>query len=116
MKSPARTFVLILVVLVLIGMIGMLAVREGIENASPPPAVLTVEQREEAERIIRARINTLSPTPPKLGGRFDVRAIEWSGRGAARVEYGDGESDLTARATVETGSGERVRIGTFVVD
>lgn len=116
MKSPVRTIAIVLVVLALIVLIGMLAVREGIENASPPPAVLTIEQRDEAERIIRARINTLSPTPPKLGGRFTVTEIEWDGRGTARVRYDDDESDLAARVSVEAGSGGRVQIGEFLLE
>lgn len=105
---------LIVVIAALIGLIVLLAVRRGEEISGPPPVQLSVEQRAEAERIIRARINTLSPTPPKLGGKFEVGDITWDSRGAARVRYGDGESTLTGLATVQTGSG-RVKIEGFTV-
>ena len=105
---------LTLVIIALIALIVMLAVQRGIEVSAPPPVILTDEDRDEAERLVRARINTLSPTAPKLGGRFEVESIEWDDRGRARVRYGDGESTLEGIATVLTGSG-RVRVEGFEV-
>jgi len=112
MKSRLVSVALVAVIIALIALIGMLAMQRGVEVSSPPPVSLSQGDRDEAERIIRARINSLSPTPPMLGGTFDVDAIEWDTRGAARVTYGDGESMFEGTATVETGSG-RVKISGF---
>lgn len=112
MRLRLLPIALTLVIAALIALIVMLAVQRGIEVSAPPPVVLTDEDRDDAERIIRARINTLSPAAPKLGGRFDVESIEWDTRGRARVRYGDGESTLEGTATVLTGSG-RVRVEGF---
>lgn len=105
---------LTLVIMALIALIVMLAVQRGIEVSAPPPVILSDDDRDEAERLVRARINTLSPTAPKLGGRFEVESIEWDDRGRAHVRYGDGESTLEGIATVLTGSG-RVRVEGFEV-
>lgn len=114
MKSRTYTVILVLIVLALIVLIALLTTRQGMENALPPPDTFTQEDRQEAERIIRARINSLSPIPPTLGARFEVETVEWDGRGTATVRYGDGESDVTARVAVQAGSG-RVKLGEFVV-
>jgi len=106
---------LVVVIVALIGLIIVLAIRQGEELAAPPAVELSDDDRAEAERIIRARINSLSPAPPKLGGKFDVSDIEWTNRGAARVTYGDGESTFEGLATVQTGSG-RVKIEGFTVE
>lgn len=98
----------------LIALIIVLATQRGIEVASAPPVILSIDDRTEAERIIRARINSLSPTPPKLGGRFQVSTVEWDARGRALVTYDDGESTLEATATVKTGTG-RVTIEGFMM-
>ena len=105
---------LTLLIVALIALIVVLSVKRGIEVSAPPPVILSDADRDDAERIIRARINTLSPTPPKLGGRFEVETIEWDDRGRARVTYGDGESTLEGTATVLTGSG-RVKVEGFEV-
>lgn len=112
MKSRLVSVALVAVIVALIALIGVLAMQRGAEVSSPPPVALSEDDRAEAERIIRARINSLSPTPPMLGGKFDVSAIEWDSRGAARVTYGDGESTFEGAAAVETGSG-RVKISGF---
>lgn len=114
MASRVRTLSFFVLIVGLIALIVLLSIQKGIENVEPPVAVLTQEQRDEAERIIRARINTLSPNPPVLGGRFDVRMIEWNGRGRAIVTYGDGESTLKADVRVLTGSG-KVKIDAFTI-
>jgi hypothetical protein len=103
---------LTLVIVALIALIAMLAIKRGVEVSAPPPVELSTGDRAEAERIIRARINSLSTVPPKLGGRFDVTSLEWDARGRATVTYGDGESTFRGVATVETGSG-RVHVSGF---
>lgn len=105
--------VLVVLIVALIALIVVLAVQRGIEVSAPPPIVLSQDDRDEAERVIRARINTLSSAAPKLGGRFEVSAITWDDRGRAHVTYDDGESTLQATATVQTGSGH-VRIEEFM--
>lgn len=114
MKRRLLFVSLVVVIAALIGLIVVLAIRQGAERAAPPAVVLSDDDRAEAERILRTRINSLSPTAPKLGGKFEVSDIEWNARGAARVTYGDGESTFEGLATVQTGSG-RVRIDEFVV-
>ena len=114
MKSPARFAGIVIVIVALVALIAFLAVRRGAEVSAPPPVSLSDDQRAEAERIIRSRINSLSPTPPKLGGRFVVDGVEWDGRGRATVTYGDGESSLSGVATVLAGSG-RVKVESFVM-
>ena len=116
MKSRLVSVSLVAVIVALIALIVILAVRQGANVSAPPAVELSDDDRSEAERIIRARINSLSPTAPKLGGKFDVQSVEWDARGAAHVTYGDGESTLEGIATVQTGSG-RVKIEAFdVVD
>lgn len=115
MKSRLISFSLIVVICGLIALIVMLALQRGIEVTSTPPVILLDEDRTEAERIIHARINSLSPTPPKLGGRFQVTAVTWDARGRALVTFEDGESTLEATATVKTGTG-RVMIEGFVMN
>ena len=114
MKSRLVSASLVVVILALVALIAVLAVRRGMEVSAPPPVTLNDDERAEAERILRARINSLSPTPPMLGARFDVESIEWDSRGRATVTYGDGESTLEGIATVLTGSG-RVRVEGFEV-
>lgn len=114
MKVRPISIALVIVIVALIALIVMLAMERGAEISAPPPVTLSETDRDDAERIIRSRINSLSSTPPKLGGRFDVTSIEWDNRGRATVTYGDGESTLRGTATVLTGSG-RVRIEGFVV-
>lgn len=113
MKLRPLSVSLMLLILALIALIVVLSVQRGIEVSAPPPVILSEDDRSEAERIIRARINTLSTAAPKLGGRFEVNAIQWDARGRATVTYGDGESTLHATATVRTGSGN-VKIEAFV--
>lgn len=115
MKSRLVSVSLVVVIVALIALIAMLAVRRGEEVSAPPPVQLSDEDREEVEHVIRARINTLSPVPAMLGGRFDVSTIEWDARGRATVTYGDGESTFEGVATVLTGSG-RARVGAFEVE
>jgi hypothetical protein len=103
---------LVAVIVALIALIAMLAMERGVENSAPPAVEFSVDDRAEAERILRSRINSLSPVPPKLGGRFDVTSIEWDARGRIGVTYGDGESTFEGVATVESGSG-RVKISGF---
>lgn len=114
MKIRLLPTALVLVIVALIALIVVLSVKRGIEVSAPPPVILSDTDRDDADRIIRARINTLSVTPPKLGGRFDVESIDWDDRGRAHVTYGDGESTLEGIATVLTGSG-RVRVESFDV-
>ncbi len=113
MKLRPLSVSLVLLIIALIALIVVLSVKRGIEVSAPPAVILSDDDRDEAGRIIRARINTLSTAAPKLGGRFEVNAIEWDDRGRARVTYGDGESTLQATATVLTGTGH-VRIEEFV--
>lgn len=112
MKSRARFAGMLVVIAALVALIVVLVARRGAEVSAPPPVTLSDTDRDDAERIIRGRINTLSPVPPKLGGRFDVRTIEWDARGRAHVTYGDGESTLEGTATVLAGSG-RVKVEGF---
>src|SRR5688500_17074719 len=104
MKSRSRVAVITVLIVALIALIVMLSIQRGAEVSAPPATILSVDDRAEAERIIRSRINSLSPTPPKLGGRFDVQSVEWDGRGRALVTFGDGESTLEGIATVLAGS------------
>lgn len=113
MRLRPLSVALVLLILALIALIVVLAVQRGIEVTAPPPEFVSDSDRSEVERIVRARINTLSASAPKLGGRFAVNAIQWDDRGRAHVTYGDGESTLEAIVTVLTGSGH-VRINEFV--
>ena len=114
MRIRLLPIALTVVILALIALIVILSTRRAIELSAPPPIILSQDDRDDAEHLIRSRINTLSPTPPKLGGRFSVSSISWDERGRARVAYGDGESTLEAMATVRTGSG-RVKVEGFEV-
>lgn len=105
---------LIAVICALVALIGVLTVQRAVEVSAPPPVVLSDDDRADAEHLIRARINSLSPVPPMLGGKFDVSSIEWDARGRAAVTYGDGESTFEAVADVQTGSG-RVKVSGFAV-
>lgn len=105
---------LVVVIIALITLIAMLSIKRGIEMSEPPVVELSQGDRAEAERILRSRINSLSPVPPKLGGRFDVTSLEWDKRSRAVVTYGDGESTFEGVAKVESGSG-RVKISGFEV-
>ncbi len=114
MKVRLLPAALTLVIIALIALIVVLSVKRGIEVTAPPPVVLSDGDRAEAERIIRARINTLSTAAPKLGARFTVSSVSWDDRGRAHVTYDDDETTLEAVATVLTGSG-RVKIEAFAV-
>lgn len=116
MSIRLRTIGIFALVIALITLIGFLTLRQS-ERASAPEHVpsLTEEQKTEAERLLRTRINSLSPHPAVLGGRFEVRDIGWTMRGTATVRYDDGESMLTGEATVLVESGGRLRIGEFEV-
>lgn len=114
MKVRLLPVALTIVIIALIALIVVLSVKRGMEVAAPPPIVLSADDRAEAERIIRARINTLSAVAPKLGGRFSVSSVAWDDRGRARVTFGDGETTFEATATVLAGSG-RVRVDSFAV-
>lgn len=111
-KIRVLPLALVAVIVALIVLIAMLAVKRGVELSAPPPVELSQDARAEAERILRSRINSLSPVPPKLGGRFDVTSVEWDARGRIGVTYGDGESTFEGVASVESGSG-RVKISGF---
>lgn len=112
MKIRLLPLALVAVIVALIALIAMLAMERGVEMSAPPPVEFSEDDRAEAERILRSRINSLSPVPPKLGGRFDVTSVEWDARGRIGVTYGDGESAFEGVATVESGSG-RVKISGF---
>lgn len=114
MKSRLLSVSLVVVIIALVALIAILAAKRGAEISAPPPVELSTDERSEVERIVHARINTLSPVPPMLGGRFDVSSVSWDARGRAVVTYGDGESTITGVATVQTGSGH-VRIESFEV-
>lgn len=112
MKVRLLPLALVVVIIALIALIAMLSIKRGAEVSAPPVVELSQGDREEAERIVRSRINSLSPVPPKLGGRFDVTSLEWDARGRVGVTYGDGESTFEGIASVESGSG-RVKISGF---
>ncbi len=112
MKIRLLPLALVVVIVALIALIAMLSIKRGVEMSEPPVVELSQDDRAEAERILRSRINSLSPVPPKLGGRFDVTSLEWDARSRAVVTYGDGESTFEGVASVESGSG-RVKISNF---
>lgn len=111
-KIRVLPLALVVVIVALVALIAMLAMERGAEISAPPPVEFSETDRAEAERILRSRINSLSPVPPKLGGRFDVTSLEWDARGRIDVTFGDGESTFEGVASVESGSG-RVKISGF---
>lgn len=70
------------------------------------PASPTASMQEQAEEMITAQINELSPTPAVLGGTFHVTSITWMDDDTAKVEAEDGHITTTLLVNVAMKDGE----------